>query len=241
LAPSSLRNIEAEILAVVREIAAVSVDDGVAFDPERAAAEIIREEDGYSGIRVTLGGTLSRATVRLYVDVNVGDPIWPERRHVGLPRRLAGVLRVRGYPLEMVLAEKVATAIARGTANTRWRDFVDIYALAMRHPVSGATFRVSLDRVAQHRSSLSRRWPPCWWGTLKSRRRGGLPGSESRGSSRQSLSSIGLLGCVCRSNHQQTGDGPRNLGPGTTLLADIRVLELMMMLRPRADAEDDTR
>jgi predicted nucleotidyltransferase component of viral defense system len=151
LAASSLRNTEAEILAVVREIAAISLDDGVAFDPERAAAEIIREENDYSGIRVTLGGTLSRATVRLHVDVNVGDPIWPEPRHVGLPRLLAGVLQVRGYPLEMVLAEKVATAIARGTANTRWRDFVDIYALAMRHPVSGATFRVSLDRVAQHR------------------------------------------------------------------------------------------
>lgn len=83
--------------------------------------------------------------------MNVGDPIWPEPQHVGLPRLLAGVLQVRGYPLEMVLAEKVATAIARGTANTRWRDFVDLYALAMRHPVSGATFRVSLERVAQHR------------------------------------------------------------------------------------------
>lgn len=40
---------------------------------------------------------------------------------------------------------------ARGTANTRWRDFVDLYALAMRHPVNGATFKAALDRVAQYR------------------------------------------------------------------------------------------
>jgi hypothetical protein len=33
-------------------------------------------------------------------------------------------------------------------------DFVDLYALAMRHRVSGATFRVSLDRVAQHRKLI---------------------------------------------------------------------------------------
>jgi hypothetical protein len=39
----------------------------------------------YSGIRVTLGGTLSRAVVRFHVDVNVGDPIWPEP----LPRWVA--------------------------------------------------------------------------------------------------------------------------------------------------------
>ena len=151
LAASALRNTEAEILAVVREIAGVSLEDGVEFNPEQATAEVIREERDYSGVRVTLGGTLSRATVRLHVDVNVGDPIWPEPQHVSLPRLLDGVLQVRGYPLEMVLAEKVATAIARGTANTRWRDFVDLYALAMRHPVSGATLRASLDRVAQHR------------------------------------------------------------------------------------------
>lgn len=39
------------------------------------------------------------------------------------------VIHVVGYPVEMVLAEKVVTATARGTANTRWRDFVDIAAL----------------------------------------------------------------------------------------------------------------
>jgi hypothetical protein len=151
LAASALRNTAAEILAVVSEIAGISLEDGMEFDPGHATAEVIREEDDYSGIRVTLGGQLSRAAVHLHVDVNVGDPIWPEPRHVSLPRLLDGTLQVRGYPLEMVLAEKIATAIARGTANTRWRDFVDVYALAMRHPVSSATFRASLDRVAQYR------------------------------------------------------------------------------------------
>lgn len=151
LAASALRNTEVEILAVVREIAGISLEDGIEFDREQATAEVIREEHDYSGVRVTLGGTLSRAMIRLHVDVNVGDPIWPEPQQVSLPRLLDGVLQVRGYPLEMVLAEKVATAIARGTANTRWRDFVDLYALAMRHPVNGATFRATLHRVAQYR------------------------------------------------------------------------------------------
>lgn len=68
-----------------------------------------------SAVRVTRR-MLSRATVRLQVDVSVGDPISPEPQHVSLPRLLDGVLQVRGYPLEMALAEKIATAIARGTA-----------------------------------------------------------------------------------------------------------------------------
>src|SRR5262249_48967005 len=74
-AASALRNTEVEILGVVRGIAGISLDDGIEFDTERATAEVIREEDDYSGIRVTLDGRLSRAAVRLHVDVNVGDPI----------------------------------------------------------------------------------------------------------------------------------------------------------------------
>jgi Nucleotidyl transferase AbiEii toxin, Type IV TA system len=64
---------------------------------------------------------------------------------------LDGVLIVRGYPLEMVLAEKIVTAIARGTASTRWRDFVDIYTLVQQYPIGGQTLRQSMIRVSRHR------------------------------------------------------------------------------------------
>lgn len=147
----ALSNNAAAVLRVAREVAGAMLDDGLVFDAEAATAETIRDEDEYSGVRVTLGGTLSRAIVRLHVDVNVGDPIWPAPRRIDVPRLLDGVLVVRGYPLEMVLAEKIVTAIARGTANTRWRDFLDIHVLARRQGVSAATLHQSLLRVAQHR------------------------------------------------------------------------------------------
>ena len=57
----------------------------------------------------------------------------------------------RGYPLEMVLAEKIVTAVARGTASSRWRDFVDIYTLVQRHPIDGRTLHQSMSRVSRHR------------------------------------------------------------------------------------------
>ena len=139
------------VLRLVRQIAAISLDDGIEFDGADAKAETIRDEDAYSGVRVTLSGTLSRATLRLHVDVNVGDPIWPEPQSIRLPRLLDGTLIVRGYPLEMVLAEKIVTAIARGTASTRWRDFVDIYTLVQQYPIAGQTLRQSMIRVSRHR------------------------------------------------------------------------------------------
>ena len=53
-----------------------------------------------------------------------------------LPRLLGGPITVRGYPVVMVLAEKIVTALARGTANTRWRDFADLYLLTGSVPVT---------------------------------------------------------------------------------------------------------
>ena len=151
LAAHDLENSAAHVLSLIREIAAIDVDDGLVFDAGHATAETIRNEDQYSGVRVTLSGTLSRATIRLHVDINVGDPIWPEPQPVQLPRLLAGTLVVRGYPLEMVFAEKIITALARGTANTRWRDFLDLYVLIRRHGVEARTLRASMQSVAQYR------------------------------------------------------------------------------------------
>lgn len=146
-----LSNEADSVLRIAREIAGVALDDGLVFDTATATAETIRDEDQYSGVRITLAGTLSRAKVRLHVDVNVGDPVWPTPQQIELPRLLEGVLIVRGYPLEMVLTEKIVTAIARGTANTRWRDFLDIHTLTGHHRIEGATVHQSLLRVAQHR------------------------------------------------------------------------------------------
>lgn len=151
LVARALENGTEYVLLLIREIAAIAIDDGLVFDTEHATAETIREDDHYSGVRVTLGGELSRAAIRLHVDVNVGDPIWPEPQEVRFPRLLDGTLLIRGYPLEMVLAEKIVTALPRGSANTRWRDFLDLYVLIRRHVVNAQTLRTSMQHVAQYR------------------------------------------------------------------------------------------
>jgi hypothetical protein len=68
--------------------------------------------------------------------------------------RLRGgpAIELAGYPLHMVHAEKIVTAIQRGIANTRWRDFGDIWTLSRRHSVSAEDLHRALDEVANHRS-----------------------------------------------------------------------------------------
>jgi hypothetical protein len=139
LAGVGVANDTAAVLELIQGVLAVEplVDDGIAFVVDTATAEVIREEDGYSGVRVHVEARLASAKLPFHVDVNVGDPIWPAPTTVAVPRLRGGApIEMAGYPLHMVHAEKIVTAVQRGTANTRWRDFDDIWSLLRQHPTS---------------------------------------------------------------------------------------------------------
>lgn len=111
-----------------------------------------------------MGCTLATARLRFHVDVNVGDAAWPVPGLVDLPRLLGGTITVRGYPLPMVHAEKIVTAVQRGQANTRWRDFADVYLLSGRHRVDGTELQQSLRLVAGYRSTTLQSLADIWGG-----------------------------------------------------------------------------
>lgn len=191
LQANSLSNDVDEVAARVRHIAAIDVPDGVVFDLGSITARVIRDEDEYPGIRVKLVGTLGRSRLTIGVDVNFGDPIWPEPGLIELPRVIdlgQPPVEFLGYPLTMVLAEKLVTAIARGDANTRWRDFADVYTLIRVHTVSAVELRASLETVAAYRhveiapllpalAAMPQQAQPKWrrWRT-RVHREGELPG-----------------------------------------------------------------
>lgn len=146
----------AEVLRLVAEVAATALptglDDGLTFDLNSVTAETIREADEYSGVRVRLLARLATAREPFHVDVSTGDPIWPGPAEISLPRLLEQEpIPLRGYPMEMVLAEKIVTAIERGSASTRWRDFGDTYLITGRCFFRAGEVRQTLRAVADHR------------------------------------------------------------------------------------------
>ncbi|MGH3423924.1 MAG: nucleotidyl transferase AbiEii/AbiGii toxin family protein [Nocardioidaceae bacterium] len=147
---------EATLLAGVTAVAREPVaDDGVMFHTDTASARTIRDEALYSGLRITMTATLATATVKFHLDVNFGDPITPPPRRIRLPalRADAEPIVIFGYPIETVLAEKITTAIALGDANTRIRDYTDIYTLTGRHNVTRDTMRQALLTTAEFRGT----------------------------------------------------------------------------------------
>jgi hypothetical protein len=144
-----------EVTRLIQEIAALPIDDGIVFEAGSARGEVIRDDDAYSGVRVHLTCQLSSANTYLKVDVNIGDPITPGPQPIVIPRLLDATegIELVGYPLSMVHAEKIVTALQRGTVNTRWRDFADIYLLARQQPVIGRDLIAAISAVSQHRGA----------------------------------------------------------------------------------------
>lgn len=154
LAALDVSNEVDNILGLIREVLTVPAADGLEFQLDSLTGEVIREDSEYSGIRVSAKATLSRAKLSFHVDVNVGDPIYPAPTTVAVPRLLTGdPIVVRGYPLHMVYAEKIVTAVQRGTASTRWRDFGDIWTLAHHHAMRGSELEHAIRVVAESRQA----------------------------------------------------------------------------------------
>jgi hypothetical protein len=149
----SVANDQIAIVSLVSEIAQLPLRDGVRYQTATATSRIIRDQAIYSGVRIAMDSAIATATVKFRLDVNFGDPITPAPGLVTLQSLRPGMdpVRVLGYPVETVLAEKIATAIALGSANTRVRDYADIYTLTGRHVIAQRTARHALLATTAHR------------------------------------------------------------------------------------------
>jgi predicted nucleotidyltransferase component of viral defense system len=124
---------DAQALAqTVREICAMTADDGMVFDAGSISVEDIREEARYGGLRVRLLGRLGNARCTLQLDVGYGDAVTPGPQEAVYPTLLDDqpAPRLRVYPRATVMAEKLEAITSLGMANSRMKDYFDLYALA---------------------------------------------------------------------------------------------------------------
>ena len=105
--------------------------DGVEFDPSSVRASEIREEQEYGGVRVAVAARLGQARITLQIDIGFGDAITPKAQKVDFPSILDFPrARLLAYPRETVVAEKFQAMVVLGIANSRMKDFYDLWELA---------------------------------------------------------------------------------------------------------------
>jgi predicted nucleotidyltransferase component of viral defense system len=126
---------EQRILGIFREVLVIGVDDGVDFDLESMRVGPIREELEYGGVRLRTAATVSGARIAVTVDIGFGDAIEPGLETIDYPVLLdLPAPKLRVYARETVIAEKFQAMVALGRANSRMKDFYDIWILAKTFP-----------------------------------------------------------------------------------------------------------
>lgn len=127
------------IVAILRELCEIDVeDDGLTFDLDSITADQIKEDDEYQGIRARLTAYLENARISLQVDIGYGDVVHPQPEEIDYPTLLDhAVPRLKSYPRETVIAEKFQAMVMLGIANSRMKDFFDLWTLANHFEFNG--------------------------------------------------------------------------------------------------------
>ena len=118
-------------IRIFQEICLTSVEDGVVFDPDSVRGSSIRKTVGYGGVRIDIQATLDGARIALQVDIGFGDAVTPAPQAISYPVLLEDLPapQLRAYPKYTVVAEKFHAVCLLGLANTRMKDYFDLWVL----------------------------------------------------------------------------------------------------------------
>lgn len=113
---------------MIKNIISIDINDGALID--FVEIDNIREEDQYGGFRVVLNVKVGTIRENFQIDIATGDPITPSPI-IYKYRSILGdnYVNVWAYNIETVIAEKLETILRRAEANSRIRDYYDLYLI----------------------------------------------------------------------------------------------------------------
>lgn len=144
------------IEAIFQELCRIEYPDGMIFRPESVKVDEIRKEARYDGVRVVLLGYLDGARCLVQVDIGFGDTVTPEAEDVQYPVILKDFAQptMRAYPRYTVVAEKFDAVYSLGMANSRMKDYFDLYTLARYMDFDGATLGRAVNATFERRRTV---------------------------------------------------------------------------------------
>lgn len=113
---------------MIKSIISIDINDGALINFVKISN--IREEDQYGGFRVVLNVKVDTIRENFQIDIATGDPITPKPIvYKYLPILGDRYINIWSYNIETVIAEKLETILRRAEANSRTRDYYDLYLI----------------------------------------------------------------------------------------------------------------
>lgn len=142
------------IKKIFKEIFLIEVDDALRYDLDSLEVHAITEFKAYHGVDVSIVAYLDRTKIPISIDIGFGDIVYPERVLMDFPVLLEmEVPKIYAYSLNSVIAEKFEAIVSLGYANSRYKDFYDIYILASNYDFDGTDLKKAIEETFHHRQT----------------------------------------------------------------------------------------
>lgn len=142
-----------DAMQMIEKIIAVNIPDETRFQISKVSD--IMEDHDYPGLRFFLNAQLEKLQQTIKIDISTGDAITPRAVEYSFPLMFEDrTIAIWSYNLETLLGEKLETIMARGTANTRMRDFYDLHMLSIQQKYDREILKKAFLATSQKRNTI---------------------------------------------------------------------------------------
>ena len=139
---------------VFEKVFSIECDDALRYDRDSLEVDAITEFKDYHGVNVFVMAYLDRTKVPVSIDIGFGDIVYPGRVKMEFPILLdMEVPEIYVYSISSVISEKFEAIVSLGDANSRYKDYYDIYLLADRYDLDGSELIEAVKETFEHRQT----------------------------------------------------------------------------------------
>jgi hypothetical protein len=145
---------------IIIEICSYEIEDGVIFETDLLKISKSQLNTKYQGISISFWGKLFTARIRMKLDFGFSDIILPSPAKIKYPVLLNFPPPIlKGYTPQTLIAEKFEAIVRLGFANTRMKDFYDIWTLINRFDLNYKNLEKIIKRVMKNRGTVIKNMP----------------------------------------------------------------------------------
>ena len=150
----SMSNNEDNMKKVFESILETEVDDALKYDLSTLKVKNITEFKKYHGVNISVMSYLDRTRIPISIDIGFNDIVYPERVEMEFPVLLdMEHPKIYAYSIYSVIAEKFEAIVSLGDANSRYKDFYDIYLIAENYELDGEILKDAVQETFAHRNT----------------------------------------------------------------------------------------
>lgn len=130
-------------------------EDGMFFDARSVEVQKTTENIDRNAVRVKITGKLGSARIPLQIDIGFGDIVTPEPENLEYPSILNGQAAfLKSYPRYTMVAEKFEAMVSLGVANSRMKDFYDLWLMTNLFEFDGVILQEAIENTFSRRDTL---------------------------------------------------------------------------------------